>query len=202
MREVHWGEETFGDCIWTVFPIFYLASRVGSTYPSIPHASVPPTTTSWPWRPRPLVQNHAKTWWELGRHWRNKHLQISGVSACQFDAMTKKKYKYSLKKHTFCPQAHWSAATRIKGNKIKNSLVSCKKLHCRVVQIKINHVTWCNHTHLENWSHWKPAGGGGHGVGVFCVAQLVLWLCVVVEIVSTTKKDSEILSVAVGFYHA
>jgi hypothetical protein len=24
MREVHWGEETFGDCIWTVFLLYFI----------------------------------------------------------------------------------------------------------------------------------------------------------------------------------
>ncbi len=30
MREVHWGEETFGDCIWTVFP--YIIYNNGSEF--------------------------------------------------------------------------------------------------------------------------------------------------------------------------
>jgi hypothetical protein len=53
-------------------------------------------------------------------------------------------------------------------------------MHCRVVQIKINRKTYDNRTHLENLSRWKLAGGGDHGVGVFCVVPRVLWLCVVV----------------------
>ena len=40
----------------------------------------------------------------------------------------KKKHRYSIKKHTFCPSARWSAAYRIIGNKIKKKLVSRIKI--------------------------------------------------------------------------
>jgi hypothetical protein len=43
-----------------------------------------------------------------------------------------KKHIYSLKKHTFCLQAHHSGAYRIIVNKIKEQLVSRKKIHPRV----------------------------------------------------------------------
>ncbi len=46
-------------------------------------------------------------------------------------------------------------------------LVSRKKLHRLVVVIDIDRATYSNHTHLLNWSHWKPAGRGDHGVSVF-----------------------------------
>jgi len=40
-------------------------------------------------------------------------------------------------------------------------------LHRRVAEIEINRATYGDRTHLWNWSHWKPAGGGDHGGGVF-----------------------------------
>ncbi len=50
-------------------------------------------------------------------------------------------------------------------------------MHCLVSQIEINCATYDNCTHLENWSHWKPAGGGDHGVGVFVFCSVVLVVC-------------------------
>jgi hypothetical protein len=80
---------------------------------------------------------------------------------------TNKNYRYSLKKHNFCPHARRSAAYRIIVNKIKEKLVSRKKLNRRVTVINIDCATYNNCTHLLNWSRWKPEGGGDHGVGVF-----------------------------------
>ncbi len=65
-----------------------------------------------------LAQNHAKTWTGRGRH-QQKKLADSWISAHWFNATDDKKHMYSLKKHTFCPWACWSAARRTSSNKIK-----------------------------------------------------------------------------------
>jgi len=54
------------------------------TYRTTP--SLPPPTTTWPWCSPPLVQNHAKTWWGLGRHRKKIYRWIAGVSAHWFGA--------------------------------------------------------------------------------------------------------------------
>ena len=90
---------------------------------------------------------------------------------------TNKKHRYLLKKHTFCPHARRSAAYRIIVNKIKEKLVSHKKLHRRVAVIDIDRATYGDRTHLLNWSRWKPAGGGDHGVGVFWKLCGVVVVC-------------------------
>ena len=42
---------------------------------------------TWQWRAlHPLVRNHAKTWWGLGRHQQKIYWRIAGVSARWFDA--------------------------------------------------------------------------------------------------------------------
>ena len=51
--------------------------------------SLPPPTTTWPWCSPPLVRNHVKTWWGLGRHRKKIYRRIAGVSARWFDATAK-----------------------------------------------------------------------------------------------------------------
>ena len=101
---------------------------------------------------------------------------------------TIKKHVYSFKKHTFCQRACWSAACGTKIYKIKNVLISLKKLHRRVSEILRHRETSGNHTHQLIWSRWKPAAGGDHGVGVFfrcclfcvfgCVVCTTWWLLI------------------------
>jgi hypothetical protein len=44
--------------------------------------------------------------------------------------------------------------------------------------IVIDCKTYGNHTHLQNWSRWKPAAGGDHGDGVLCFLFCVVCCCV------------------------
>ena len=85
--------------------------------------------TWWKWRPPPLVRNHAKTWWGHGRHWRKNICGKPGLVRVDKMQRTIKKHVYSFKKkHTFCQRACWSAACRTKSYKIKNVLISLKKI--------------------------------------------------------------------------
>jgi hypothetical protein len=55
--------------------------------------------------PKPC-QNMMRTWAASAKIYQ----RIAGVSARRFEAMAKKIYKYSLKKHTFSPRARRSTA--------------------------------------------------------------------------------------------
>jgi hypothetical protein len=76
----------------------------------------------------PLVRNHAKTWWGLGRHRQKIYRRIARVSARWFDATAEWKAHVFTKKYTFCRGARRSAAYRIIVNKIKKQLVLRKKI--------------------------------------------------------------------------
>ena len=82
--------------------------------------------------PPPFVQNHAKTWWGRGRHWqKNIGRQLGSVHVDSIQRPTKK-HVNSLTKHIICRRACHLAAYRIVVYKIKEQLVSRKKIHCRV----------------------------------------------------------------------
>jgi hypothetical protein len=93
----------------------------------------------------------------------------------------KKKHRYSLKKHTFCPSARQSAAYKIIVNKIKKQLVSCKKIaspYCgdRYRSRDVRR----SHSPVKS----KPLEVGGRGRSwCWCFLKVarcgVLWLCVV-----------------------
>jgi hypothetical protein len=70
------------------------------------------------------------------------------VSAPYFDAMAMKKVEYSLQKLTSSLRVRQSASRRIIVNKIKEQLVSRKKMHCGVTKIEISCKTYGDCTHL------------------------------------------------------
>ena len=82
------------------------------------------TQTWWPWRPPPLskiMSKHDEDMGYIGK--KNISVQLWLVRVDSTQRMIKK-HVYSLKKHTFCQHARWSAARGTSSYKIKNELLS------------------------------------------------------------------------------
>jgi hypothetical protein len=74
--------------------------------------------------PPPLVPNHAKTWQGMGGIGKNNIGGQPGLVRVDSKQLTKNMHVYSLKKHTICQRARWSAAHKSSSYKIKNGLIS------------------------------------------------------------------------------
>ena len=88
-----------------------------------------------------------------------------------------KKHLCSLKKHTFCQCACWSAARRTSGYKIKNGSISLWKiaLPCCRDRAPPCDIGWSHSPINLKMLDDSGRGGGGHNVGVFLCVLLVLF---------------------------
>ena len=134
-----------------------------------------------------IMQNMMRTWGGIGEKNIGRQLGLARIYSTQRPI---KRHDNSLQNSPFWKRAHPSVAFRIivylKKEHVNfpfKSTSSCSRDRAPLYDVERSHSP-------INWSRWKPAAGGDHGVGVFlgvllmccslCCARSDDWLILVV----------------------
>jgi len=131
------------------------------------------TQTWWPWRPPPLSEIYP-----IGK--KNISVQL-GLVRVDFTQRTIKKHVYSLRKHTFCQHALWSAAHGTSSYNKEWVIITLKNCIAVLRRLCITVRCWA----IALTYYFEAAGtmtaGGDHGVCFLMCAACVV-CCVVHEV--------------------
>jgi hypothetical protein len=170
--EVQGGGEWFSPYPAHVTGVYGGAEHTPHDAPVLPYHA--PHANMVTMAPSPLVRNMSKHDEDMGYRQKNISVQL-GLVRVDLTQRTIKKHMYSLKKHTFCQHALWSAAHGTSSYTIKNELLSIKK---NASPCCGDCASPCDIGRLHSPIILKPLeadGRGDHGVVFLCVL-LVLFV--------------------------